>query len=394
MGRKLEGVEIRESSLRITFTFNGKYVKETLYLNENDPMAPSPANIKYAARLADEVKHQIRQGTFIYADHFPYSPNVTKAAPRSLSEFIDTWLAQLDVKSSTLKSYTRIANNFWKIHLGGKTLTKIKRSDITTALKHGTWKSGKTRNNVVSVLSSVLDLALADDLIPKNPCEGIDAAAWQRKKPDPFTLDEAELIVAHMREKYPEQVANFYEFMFFAGLRTSEGIGLEWTEVDFNSKTVLVKQGFVIDALEDTKTSRERTVKLNSRALAALIRQKAWTFIAGGRVFLDPGTEKPWAYEQNARKRYWTPTLKKLGIRYRRPYCTRHTCATMGLMAGMNPAYMAGQLGHGVEVFFRDYSTWITGKSDDREMDKMEAMLSAAEPGFFPEFSPAGLLRR
>ena len=52
----------------------------------------------------------------------------------------------------------------------------------------------------------------------------------------------------------------------------------------------------------------------------------------------------------------------RLGVAYvdvRWPYSTRHAYATAGLMAGANPAYMANQLGHSVEVFFKDYAAWI-----------------------------------
>ncbi|MDP5008066.1 MAG: integrase, partial [Glaciimonas sp.] len=73
---------------------------------------------------------------------------------------------------------------------------------------------------------------------------------------------------------------------------------------------------------------------------------------------------------------YWTPTLKLLGIRYRRPYCTRSTCATIGLMSGANPAYMANQLGHGLDVFFKDYAAWINGDSNSGELKKIEARIN------------------
>jgi integrase len=296
-----------------------------------------------------------------------------RSQPGSLAAFMDRWYEQLDLKSSTLKTYLRMKDNFWKPHLGHMAFTAVKHSDITTALKKGGWSSGKTRNNYVSMLSSVFTLALADGLIDKNPCATIDAAAWQKKKVDPFSLEEAELILAHLHEKYPEQAWNFYESQFFTGLRTGEAIGLEWKDVDFRQKTVTVKQAFVIDDMTDTKTSKERTVNLNSRSLAALKRQKAWTYLhEDGRVFKDPGTGKPWAYEQNARKRYWEPTLKALGVRYRRPYNTRHTYATVGLMSGANPAYMAQQLGHGLDVFFKDYASWINSKQDTSEMKKIE----------------------
>lgn len=54
-------------------------------------------------------------------------------------------------------------------------------------------------------------------------------------------------------------------------------------------------------------------------------------------------------------------------------------------MAGANPAYMASQLGHGVDVFFKDYAAWINGALNDRELDKIEAQLG----GFVPGLSPA-----
>lgn len=49
-------------------------------------------------------------------------------------------------------------------------------------------------------------------------------------------------------------------------------------------------------------------------------------------------------------------------------------------MAGVNPAYMAGQLGHGTDVFFKDYASWINGKQDDSEMAKIEGKLGGTSP--------------
>ena len=71
------------------------------------------------------------------------------------------------------------------------------------------------------------------------------------------------------------------------------------------------------------------------------------------------------------------PCLKRLGIRYRPPYNTRHTYASMLLMAGMKPAYCAGQLGHSVEIFHSTYAKWIPGAGDDAEMAKLESALSS-----------------
>jgi integrase len=41
--------------------------------------------------------------------------------------------------------------------------------------------------------------------------------------------------------------------------------------------------------------------------------------------------------------RYWLSALRRLGIRQRRMYDTRHMYAIMRLMSGMNPASIAAQ---------------------------------------------------
>lgn len=380
MGPRTSGVEVRETSIRIIFTFQGKQRKETLCL-DNEPLSPTPANIKYATRIAAEVRDKVRTGLFAYSDYFPQSRHAKPDHVGTVGEFMDKWYAQLELKPSTLSEYKRMKENFWKPALGRKRVDKITHSDITTALKSGTWSSNRTRNNMLYMLRAVFNLAVADGVIHKNPCATIENAQWQRKKPDPFSIVEANRIIASLHEKQHQQVANFYEFMFFSGLRTGEGLGLDWENVDLHKRIVVIRQSFVRGEMQETKTSSERTVKLTNRALDALKRQKAWTLLdKSGRVFHNPSTNRPWAKEQNISEPYWKPALKLLGIRYRRPYNTRATYATIGLMSGARPAYMAAQLGHSLEVFYRDYADWIADQDDDREMGKIEAQIGASIP--------------
>ena len=53
-------------------------------------------------------------------------------------------------------------------------------------------------------------------------------------------------------------------------------------------------------------------------------------------------------------------------------YQTRHTYATLALMAGVNPAYIARQLGHAnMAMLFKHYSKWIDGADAGREKSKL-----------------------
>ena len=77
---------------------------------------------------------------------------------------------------------------------------------------------------------------------------------------------------------------------------------------------------------------------------------------------------------------YWEPILKKLGLRYRSPYQTRHTYATMLLMAGVTPAYAARQMGHSIQMFLSTYARWLDGGQNAVEMGKLEALIGGSTP--------------
>lgn len=83
---------------------------------------------------------------------------------------------------------------------------------------------------------------------------------------------------------------------------------------------------------------------------------------ADAPIFENPSSRLPWPDVQDQRKLYFHPTLLRLGLRKRDAYQTRHTFATLALMAGVNPAYIARQLGHAnTAMLFKHYSKWIDG---------------------------------
>ncbi|MBA1202662.1 integrase [Pseudomonas capeferrum] len=88
---------------------------------------------------------------------------------------------------------------------------------------------------------------------------------------------------------------------------------------------------------------------------------------------VQPGKGGMWIREPSVTIKHFKLALKALGIRERRQYDTRHTYATMCLMAGMNPAFIANQLGHSVEMLLSTYAKWISSSSDWRELEKLPA---------------------
>jgi integrase len=105
MGRNGDGVEVRDNSIRLHFTYEGKARKETLK-TAGKPTPPTPANIKYAHRVAGEIREKIKYGTFAYADYFPASKTATTGQGSTVADRLNTWYDTLVGKeSSTLKGY-------------------------------------------------------------------------------------------------------------------------------------------------------------------------------------------------------------------------------------------------------------------------------------------------
>jgi integrase len=103
------------------------------------------------------------------------------------------------------------------------------------------------------------------------------------------------------------------------------------------------------------------------------------TYLKTPEIFENPVTHKPWHDDRSQRDHYWQPALKRLGIRMRRPYQTRHTYATTALMAGVNPSYISRQMGHrSPKMLFSVYAKWIDTADRGREKAKMEAALEHA----------------
>ncbi len=119
-----------------------------------------------------------------------------------------------------------------------------------------------------------------------------------------------------------------------------------------------------------TKTAKVRDVLLNARALHALHVLKTLTILRGDQVLLSPRTGLPYTTEKSFRL-IFSKCLKRLGIRHRPAYNTRHTYATMLLMAGANPHFVAAQLGHSVTMTLTVYSRWLRSDADRAELAKL-----------------------
>ena len=373
-GRKGSGIEIRESAIRVSFTWRGMRCRETLN------MKPTAPNIKFAERMVNDIKRRIELGNFVYGEFFPESPNAEKleVPVRTFKQMCDMWLLTKGrLAAATLSQYDN-ALKFWQQKFGAdigiETLTYGK---VAAVVGSQPWPSAKLCNNYLIPLRGVFTLAGREmnDLV--NPMQGIENGKHQKAVPDPLTTDEMEWILRHMAEHYDPRIVNYFEFAFMTGMRPEELIALRWGDIDWNHGTIRVERARTFKGqLKSLKTSEIRDVDLVERAIAVLNEQKRFTYLKTEDIFENPVTGAPWHDDRSQRDHYWKPTLKRLGIRARRAYQTRHTYATTALMAGVNPTYISRQMGHAnAKMLFTVYAKWIDSADRGREKAKMEAVL-------------------
>lgn len=388
MGRakNYDGVRPRGDSIQIDF----RYLK--IRCRETFKIPPTPANLKRVSQHRATILDAIARGVFDYSVTFPNSPNRFKfseqpqGANLKLEDYLETWIdaKKKQLKASTWAGYRKIVTMICRTKLGPMLLPEIKRSSIKAWCQKQEC-SNKWLSNVQSCLRTALQDAVDDDLIEVNPLYG-----WKYENADalktaddvdPFDANEREAILLACRD---QQHRNLFEFAFWTGMRTSELVALTWDDIDWIKSEARVNKAKTqfADAPEPTKTRKSvRDVKLLPPALNALSRQKQITFfLEGGHIFRDPRTNEPWAGDEGIRQGPWKFALRKAGVRYRRPYQTRHTYASMMLTAGEPLGWVAGQMGHSdLNMLGRVYARWI--KSAMPDVGSKAVAMFAVSPG-------------
>lgn len=345
------GIRIVNGRLQVGYTFHGERRREVLKWRDT-PLNRAKAELLKAA--LDECTSDLDLFR-VYEKHYPESKY---HVGHTIGALLTDWLERIQPTAapSTYRDYyntvtTQLVPAFGTLHIQALRWRHIR--DFVEKRR----VSRKRLHNLLIPLRQVCDRAVEDEQIAASPFQGqkIEGTVSQHQ-PDPFTREEIAALVAAAAPGF----GNLIEFACWSGLRTGELIALAWADVDWRRGIVAVRENVAGGVRKGPKTAAGvRDVILLPPARAALQRQKALSFLAGGAIFHDPLTGKPWVSDSSIRKR-WIPLLRRAGIRYRRPYSTRDTYASQLLSAGENPMWVASQLGHrDWHVLRRSYAAWI-----------------------------------
>jgi integrase len=361
--------------IRLDFKFAGVRYRPTLL------RFPSETNLRWARRYLQGIKQRIINGTFSFAEEFPEYRHLRKVpdqgSPRTCAQVFDAYLTHCasrvlksDLAPVTIASYRRVLNGFWRPRIGTDRFLEVRYSKLIEIADNVSW-SKKSYNNAISVLRHAFKFGYRDHPVKDDPTLGLKSVRIRKKdRPviDPFTIQEAETLIAALHRDWGEAQGNYDEFRFFTGLRRSEQIALVVGDFDPNRRTLTINKARVAGIDKDsTKTGEDRQIVLCPRALNVLHRQLALRTrleqadkIKHDHLFFkadgEPIRNLEYPYVR------WRHTLMQLrGIRYRKPYCARHSSVSWNLMSGCNPLWVAKQHGHSITTMLRVYAAWAEG---------------------------------
>jgi len=217
---------------------SGRY--QARYTGPDGKTYPAPFTFDNGG-LADawlrRVSGEIQEGRWVSPD----AP--AKAAPVTLRAYSEAWLAGRDLSESTRRLYAITLRNQILPALGDVAVTALTPAAVREWNASLRTSTGPTqRAHAYSQLRTILNTAVADDLIPANPCRVRGAGQAKRARTiEPATLEQLEAIAAAMPARYRLMVL----LAAWCALRFGELAELRRSDIDVRNAVVLVRRGVI-----------------------------------------------------------------------------------------------------------------------------------------------------
>jgi len=367
-----------------TGKFDLEALKASRVPKEVEPQAPQLPTLKeYFARFEREhLKLTVRQSTAnLYKSVFnrhllpaliPENPELKDSPHRPLGEFrldeIERSHLKILVASLMEKQCSRIVNETVKAADG--TVTRQKKTIHFNLSK-------PSLRIILSALTTCLTNAQREDeLIPANPALSlgrfIKQAKARHESIDPFEPHEVPVFLQAVQETAKDFVTMFI-LLLHTGIRSGECGGLQWPDVDFRNRYLLVQRTRTPKGrLEPPKNGKTRKVDLSDAAIAALQshrRELQKAYLKKGKPLPEcvfPNQDGKPHNMTNVRNRIFYRACEKAGLHRRPLHSTRHTFATLLLQQGESPVYVKEQMGHSsITMTVDTYKHWIPSANRD-----------------------------
>ncbi len=223
--------------------------------------------------------------------------DVTRTGKYNVSQWMEEWfenVCKLKVRPSSHQTYRGYIDHHITPYIGKVPIEKLSTMDLQKLCKKLMDKgrveriesenqpkglSAKTVRNIMQVISSAMDFAVAQKIIIGNPCKAVELPKVEKKE---MQTIPAEQLQAFLTEAKASGVYEMYYIELSTGLRRGELLGLKWPDIDWKNGIITVHRqiarvnGKIVESPLKTKNSYRR-VSISPQAIEVLKQQKEKT---------------------------------------------------------------------------------------------------------------------
>ena len=351
-------------------------------------------------RKVTELKIKLGKGVDVHAER------------DSFIEWAERWLRYK--KASLSKNRYNICiyriNNLSPIH--NMPISKIRTADIQDIIfdLHAKELSGYVLNEVKNTAKQILQLAIDNRVMDYNCAIAVKIPPTQKAEPRRALTEEEQSWISAPSDNRAHRMAMI---MMYAGLRRGEMIALQWTDIDFENKTITVNKAVEFDKnipilKQRTKTeSGMRTVYIPQLLVDYLAKEPRGNSLlvcpnSKGGIMTEASFRKAWeSYQKELNRKYgdftgcvltdksgnivpfdknqskFSPKAFPMVIPNITAHMLRHTFITMMYLAGVDVLTAKEQAGHADIQTTLNIYTHLDGIYKQKEISKLDEFLAA-----------------
>ncbi len=307
---------------------------------------------------------------------------IPEGKPITFEEFFHVWqinYGEKELAPSTYKRYVRMLETRILPYLGSFTLEKIKPTDLMklydmleqdTQIKRLAKNNGERTFKPLSkktilehhrLISSMLHKAVYWQLIPFNPAERVQPPRASRVKRRFYDDEQCKILLSNLNSLSENEMKYKVAIILdvFTGVRLGELMGLEWNDIDFKNKEIIINKASQylpekgVYTKEPKTSSSYRNVSIPDSVIEMLQEYKKWydsqkelcgefwndsdrLFVQDNGKPMHPDTVSKW----------FGKFIRKIGLPVINFHGIRHTNATLLISQNVDVAVVAARLGH------------------------------------------------
>lgn len=297
------------------------------------------------------IKHGLLQ-KLLFEDQGMIIPpsNVSDFKPASritFREYADTWFKTYKegiLKPTTVMGYKSNLKRHIYPAIGNLELSAITTEDIQQFLIDRKELAKNTLHTMLVLISEVLDAAVEDKLIERNPAASKRVFIPSEKKTERDALTREQLmdIIRKVSNLENPTQKRFISLLLFTGMRRGEVLGLRWEDIDVNEGFISVTRAVSYTTnqpiISTPKTKNGiRKIPIDPQLIQLLQPMETSGYVIGGDA----------PYTKTVFVRMFNQIRDKIDLHGATPHVFRHSYLSMLNQAGVDPKTIQAIGGHG-----------------------------------------------